>query len=749
MAAGCRGGFPSDAYPHVRRQRAVRAGRRAAVVCLGVALAAGGALLAAGKHVAAGVVNTAFNGSFALPNGVGASQPQVLIDSAGAILVVGSSGAGLGCPTVSLSHDGSKATYLGRPGTGVNCSVSAGPLQLTGSPLAATGNLAVASLSPDGSATGRSQDGGASFTWSRASGPSAMPDIVSDPAVNAAGLSTTFVLVRDATTAVPRVAVSMDGGLTYTLGDSLINALDIAPGLWQGAGPGPVVGNLVVHRTDTGLTLFSIIATADSAADRTAQAAAGTANLNRVYTAIGTVSQTTVLAPPTVAWHDVEAYHAPAGTALNRALPEVSADSAGHVYVAFADGRHVFVKSDFDGTKWDPAAAPVTVDSIATGLPGGVNAALLPSIASGANGKVDLAWYGATGGSATSADPASDGANSWAVYMAQTIDGGKSWTAYAVSDHEVHHGALKTSAPAPGDALAIAVDQVSGAAAVAYADDQTVPGTPSLFATRQCTGLSALTGVSLVNDCVAPQPATPVLPGSTCPGPQITALAGDALDNSPTGGGHNIYYLDLVGGGLRSVDAGNEQASLVVNRAQTELSNGIAKAWWRLYWTYKDAAYYAEVSIVAGQLPAYSVGTVNKDGSLSAGQTVAGLITLGNAGSFALTIPLSLIGSPPAGATLSNLHAATYAQYSAPGASALPVTLIDVAPTTGMGADYVIGGACAPALLLPEVPVAVLLPAIGGVVAVLVTFVRRRRSRQAAIERPSDDVSANSSGGLP
>ena len=157
------------------------------------------------------------------------------------------------------------------------------------------------------------------------------------------------------------------------------------------------------------------------------------------------------------------------------------------------------------------------MDSVATGIPAGVDAALLPAIASGANGKVDVAWYGATGGNATSNDPASDGANVWAVYMAQTIDAGQSWTAYAVSDHPVHQGALKPSASTPGDALAIAVDQVSGAAAVAYADDQLAPGTPSLFATRQCTGLSALTGVSLVNDCVAPQPATPVLPGSTCP----------------------------------------------------------------------------------------------------------------------------------------------------------------------------------------------------------------------------------------
>jgi hypothetical protein len=749
MAAGCEGGFPNDGYPHGRRQRAGRAGRRTAVVSFGVALAAVGSLLAAGQQASAGAVNTAFNGSYALPNGAGATQPQVLIDSAGTITVIGSSGAGLGCPIASLSHDGSKATYVGRPGTGVDCSLTAGPLQLTGSPLAATGDLAIASLSPDGSATGRSQDGGASFTWSDTSGPSAMPGIASDPAVNAAGMSTTFLLVRDALTGVPRVAVSIDGGLTYTLGDPLLNAADIAPGLWQGVGPGPVVGNLVAYRTDTGLTLFSVLATADSAADRSAQAAAGTANLNRVYTAVGTVSLLTRVATPTVAWHDVEAYHAPAGTALNRALPQITADSAGHVYVTFADGRHLYVKSDFDGTKWDPAAAPVTVDSIATGLPAGVDAALLPAIASAANGKVDVAWYGATGGSATSNDPASDVANVWAVYMAQTIDAGKNWTAYAVSDHPVHNGALKLSTSTPDDALAIAVDQVSGAAAVAYADDQTAPGTPSLFATRQCTGLSALTGVSLVNDCVAPQPATPVLPGSTCPGPQITDLAGDALDNSPTGGGRNVYNLDLVGGGLTSFDASNERASIVVNRAQTDLSNGISQAWWRLFWTYNGTSYYAQVSILAGQLPAYSVGTVNKDGSLNAGQSVPGLITLGSAGSFALTIPLSLIGNPPSGATLSNLHAGTFAQYAAPGASAVPVTLIDLAPDAGLGADYAIGGACAPALALPEVPVVVLMPVIGGVVAVLVTFVRRRRSRLATSQRSDNDASVNSSGGLP
>src|SRR6202011_5533279 len=541
-----------------------------------------------------------------------------------------------------------------------------------------------------------------------------------DPVPAAAGTSDLFLLVNDATTGLPHVAVSHDAGATYVVGPTLVNPADIAAGQWQGNGPLPLAGNLVARRDATGLHLYSVVATAESAADRAAQATAKTNNLNRVYAAIGTVTPAPAPGgPPTVSWHDVEAYHAPAGTALNRTAPATAVDSAGHVYETFASGRHVFAKSDLTGLAWNPAVAPVSVDAVAAGLPTGMDASVMPAIAAGGNGKVDLAWYGATGGLATSPNPAGDPHNSWAVFMAQTLDGGATWTSYPVSGNAVHQG------PEAG-ALQLAVDQVSGVAAVAYASDQAAPGLLSLFATRQCTGFSAVTGLALVDDCVAPQPATPVLPGTTCPGPQVRDAAGDALDTSASGIGANVAALDILLAEFRIVDPTTELATLTLNRMSTTLPVNIAQAQWRLTWTQGVIEHYAQASMAAGQAPVYTFGTVNPDGTLGAGTPVQGALIPGANGTITFTLPLALIGNPAAGSMLQNITAATYAVYTSQGSPA--AQLVDRAPDGGAGADYAVAQVCAPLSNVPEIPAAALLPLVGGATAIAVA-VKRRRSR--------------------
>jgi len=579
----------------------------------------------------------------------------------------------------------------------------------------------VATQSVDGTLSGRALNGGASFMWADTSGPIAMGSLAADPAPNTAGTSDLFLLVNDATTGLPHVAVSHDAGATYVVGPTLVNPADIASGQWSGAGPLPLAGNLVARRDATGLHLYSVVETADSAADRAAQALAKTNNLNRVYAAIGTVTPSLTLGgPPTVTWHDVEAYHAPKGSALNHTGPATAVDSAGHVYETFADGRHVFAKSDLTGLAWNPAAAPLTVDAIATGLPAGMDASVIPAIAAGGNGKVDLAWYGATGGLATAPDPSADLHNSWAVYMAQTLDGGATWTAYPVSGNAVHQGSA-------AGALQLAVDQVSGVAAVAYAGDQTAPGLPSLFATRQCTGFSAVTGLALVDDCVATQPATPVLPGSTCPGPQVRDAAGDALDTSASGLGANVASLDILLAEFRIVDPSTELATLTLNRMSTTLPVNIAQAQWRLTWTQGAVEHYAQASMAAGQAPVYTFGTVNPDGTPGAGTPVQGALVPGANGTITFTLPLALMGNPAAGSMLQNITAATYAVYTSQGSAA--AQLVDRAPDGGAGADYAVAQVCAPVTNVPEIPAAALLPLVGGATAIAVA-VKRRRSRR-------------------
>ena len=683
----------------------------------GIAFVLGAAtvLVSGGAHEALAAVPTPFNPPIAASGGAGSTPTGAAVATDGSVYFIGSTGPGTGCSLFNLSRDGSTAAYLGRTPGGVACSVNEATLHPS-----ATG-LTVATKSVDGTLSGRALNGGASFTWADTSGPIAMGSLAADPAPNAAGTSDLFLLVNDATTGLPHVAISHDAGATYAVGPTLVNPADIASGQWSGAGPLPLAGNVVARRDATGLHLYSVVETADSAADRTAQGLAKTNNLNRVYAAIGTVTPSlTPGGAPTVSWHDVEAYHAPKGTALNHTGPATAVDSAGHVYEAFADGRHVFAKSDLTGLAWNPTVAPLTVDAIATGLPAGMDASVIPAIAAGGNGKVDLAWYGATGGLATAPDPSADTRNSWAVYMAQTLDGGATWTAYPVSGNAVHQG------PAAG-ALQLAVDQVNGVAAVAYAGDQAAPGLPSLFATRQCTGFSAVTGLALVDDCVATQPATPVLPGSTCPGPQVRDAAGDALDTSASGTGGNAASLDILLAEFRIVDPSTELATLTLNRMSATLPVNIAQAQWRLTWTQGAVEHYAQASMPAGQAPVYTFGTVNPDGTLGAGTPVQGALIPGANGTITFTLPLALMGNPAAGSMLQNISAATYAVYTSQGTPA--AQLVDRAPDGGAGADYAVAQVCAPLTNLPEIPAAALLPLVGGATAIAVA-VKRRRSRR-------------------
>jgi hypothetical protein len=678
-------------------------------------LGAATALASGAGHTAKAAVTTPFNAPIAASGGAGSTPTGAAVATDGSVYFIGSTGPGTGCTLFNLSRDGSAATYLGRTPGGAGCAVNQATLRpsLVG--------LTVTTRSADGTLSGRALNGGASFTWADTSGPIAMGSLAADPAPNAAGTSDLFLLVNDATTGLPQVAVSHDGGATYAVGPTLVNPADIAAGQWQGAGPLPLAGNVVARRDATGLHLYSVVETADSAADRSAQASAKTNNLNRVYAALGTVTPSLMPSgAPTVSWHDVEAYHAPTGTALNHAGATTTVDSAGHVYQTYADGRHVFAKSDLTGLGWDPAVAPVSVDAIAAGLPTGMSASVIPAIAAGGNGKVDLAWYGATGGLATSPNPAGDLHNSWAVFMAQTLDGGATWTSYPVSGNAVHQG------PEAG-ALQLAVDQVSGVAAVAYAGDQAAPGLPSLFATRQCTGFSAVTGLALVDDCVASQPATPVLPGTTCPGPQVRDAAGDALDTSASGIGANVAALDILLAEFRIVDPSTELATLTVNRMSTALPVNVAQAQWRLTWTQGATEHYAQAVMNAGQTPVYSVGTVNPDGTLGAGAPVQGALIPGANGAITFTLPRALIGNPATGSSLQNISAATYAVYSAQGSPT--AQLVDRAPDGGAGADYAVAQVCAPLSNVPEIPAAALLPLVGGATAIAVA-VKRRRSRR-------------------
>ncbi|MFN2582102.1 MAG: hypothetical protein ABR498_05110, partial [Candidatus Dormibacteria bacterium] len=271
-----------------------------------------------------------------------------------------------------------------------------------------------------------------------------------------------------------------------------------------------------------------------------------------------------------------------------------------------------------------------------------------------------------------------------------------------------------------------------------YTADQAGSATPSLFATRQCTGSSAVTGNSLVDDCVAPQPATPVLPGSTCPGPQVNDAPGDALDSSAAGSGSNVPSLDITHTQFLPGDSG-EQLILTVNRLDAALPANIAQAIWRVTWTQGGKAWYAQAVQNAGAQIQYMAGALNSDGAPGQSDAIQGLEVLGNSGQITFTVPYATVGNVAVGTTLHQIFSTTYALFSSGSGTATSPQLVDRASDSGFGADYTLGQACAPASDLPDVPAAALLPAVaGGVFGFYWFFIRRKRSRRLLYESATE-----------
>src|SRR5438093_586762 len=373
------------------------------------------------------------------------------------------------------------------------------------------------------------------------------------------------------------------------------------------------LGNITTRRTASGLTLYSIFETPDSPADNTNQALAGTANYNRVYEAVGTVTADT--APPVISWRNYEIYHGPLGARYDRIFPVTAVDNAGGVYAFWSDGNHIDYKVDATGTGWRPSKAPSRINN-----PSGVNTALMPWAQAGAAGIVDVVFFGASGGAGAQPNPQDDPNNVWNAYFAQSINAGGSFTVSKASDHVIHHGPLcidglgcNLSNPPRDrtllDFFQVSIDPTNGAADVTFADDHAAPGTAVVYFTRQCTGTSATTGSALVNDCVAPAPVPPPPPGTTCPGPQVVDYVGDAPNNYPGGDGSNIDNLDVVNAFFGTPSSSDLEVTLTIkDLVAPPPPVNLVSAFWTVYWSFGGTTYYAQASS-NGPVVTYSDGT--------------------------------------------------------------------------------------------------------------------------------------------
>jgi hypothetical protein len=168
------------------------------------------------------------------------------------------------------------------------------------------------------------------------------------------------------------------------------------------------------------------------------------------------------------------------------ALAAPTGVETGNLYAAWSDGQNVsFAMSSDQGAHWSPAVSVNTAPA---------NTAVEPWLAA-YNGTVDLVYYGTNTSNNTSAV--------WNVYLAQTTNGGASFTQSLVSSHPNHGGVICTggTACAPGtrnllDLFKVAIDPQNGEAAIIYTDD-------TISTTNSSTGsFSCLPGETI---CPLPQ----------------------------------------------------------------------------------------------------------------------------------------------------------------------------------------------------------------------------------------------------
>jgi uncharacterized repeat protein (TIGR01451 family) len=701
---------------------------------LGASPVAAATTVLGGARLATSLPPTAtFNTNLLLAGSGSAAEPSIRTDRFGRSFVIAPIGVPAGCKAFRVTHDGSASTFIGFPdhtAGGGDCDWAIGPQETAALPGFGTPSddaLAYSSLTLANITTGKSNDGGTTFGPPNAYSQQIPGDdrmwMTADPKLNSLGFADVYMTYHDIHIIDIQLGVSRDGGQTYVQNGPIINPTDVPQAQWQGsvnAPPGPAgngLGNIVARRPLGGsLTLYSIFVTPDSEQDNINQGLAATGNFNRVYEAVGTVTDVPAPGAAIITWRNYEVYHGPIGSRYDRIFPITAVDAGGRVYAIWTDGNNIMVKADATGTGWNPATAPGLIPN-----PAGVNTTIMPWADAGKAGIADVVFYGAQGGAGAQPSPQDDINNQWNAYMAQTIDGGATWGVFKASDHVIHTGPIcidglgcNLSTPARDrtllDFFQVSVDPTNGAADITYADDHAAPGNSVLYFTRQCTGASATTGAALVNDCKVPPPPPTPPQGTTCPGPQILDVVNDSPNNYPGGSGQNMDELDIENAFFgSSAGSANIDVTLTIKNLQappTGANPNVISGLWTVYWQQAGTAnapggstwWFAQATTSGtgrNAVTSFSDGTfdVSAD-SYAARHTVTGAFNPGLHGTFVIHVPRANVGNPADGATLTNTFADTAGAFLVAGTGLRFIARADRAPDSNYGSDYNVAQTC-------------------------------------------------------
>jgi len=287
------------------------------------------------------------------------------------------------------------------------------------------------------------------------------------------------------------------------------------------------------------------------------------------------------------------------------------------------------------GDKWSTPApltgGPSAADAVTTTPIPSENYAVMPWIVAGSAGRVDLAYYGTTSPIGLSPD---SGAATWFMHMAQTLDGGGTWTDETATETPMHvksicfSGILCSAMTPPGgdrnllDFFEVKLDS-TGRAVIIYADDNNTAacastcspgiglvsevqqaGGPSLFGTGNVPALTNGLQTQSINgdvrqagvnaDVADPTSAADAvlattghnIQGTNVPALDITDLkvCTTASVACPVTNTHGntlsfLFTLSSLSGGLSSAVAGNHTGAL-----------------WLVTWRWNNDLWFAQAS---------------------------------------------------------------------------------------------------------------------------------------------------------